>query len=73
MIYMILNGIDIGIGKVVITDLYATINNRKIPIKSIEIYSKDTSYKFTFWTKQEYEKFNELELNKKNKYFRLYR
>ena len=62
---MILDGLDIGLGKVVIKDSKATRNNIEIPIKCIEIYSKDNTYLFTFWTLQETEKFNDLELNKK--------
>ena len=62
---MILDGINIGLGKVVISDSSAKIYNVEIPIKCIDIYSKDHTYRFTFWTKQEYEKYNDLELNKK--------
>ena len=62
---MILDGINIGLGKVVISDSSAKIYNVEIPIKRIDIYSKDHTYRFTFWTKQEYEKYNDLELNKK--------
>ena len=62
---MILDGINIGLGKVVISDSSAKIYNVKIPIKCIDIYSEDHTYQFTFWTKQEYEKYNDLELNKK--------
>ena len=62
---MILDGIDIGLGKVVITNSHAIINNVEIPIKCIDIYSNDHTYRFTFWTQQEYEKYNNLELNKK--------
>ena len=62
---MILDGIDIGIGKVVIKDSKATRNDIEIPIKCIEIYSEDNTYLFTFWTLQESEKYNDLELNKK--------
>ncbi len=62
---MILDGINIGLGKVVISDSSAKIYNVEIPIKCIDIYSEDHTYRFTFWTKQEYEKYNDLELNKK--------
>ena len=62
---MILDGIDIGLEKVVIKDSKAKRNNIEIPIKCIEIYSKENTYLFTFWTLQETEKFNDLELNKK--------
>ena len=62
---MILDGINIGLGKVVISDSHAIINNVEIPIKRIDIYSEDHTYRFTFWTQQEYEKYNNLELNKK--------
>lgn len=62
---MILDGINIGLGKVVISDSTAKIYNVEIPKKRIDIYSKDHTYRFTFWTKQEYEKYNDLELNKK--------
>ena len=62
---MILDGIDIGLGEVVITNSRAKINNVEIQIKCVKIYSEDHTYQFTFWTKQQYEKFNELELNKK--------
>lgn len=62
---MILDGVDVGLGKVVITDSHAIINNVEIPIKCVDIYSEDHIYRFTFWTKQEYEKYNDLELNKK--------
>ena len=62
---MILDGINIGLGKVVISDSSAKIYNVEIPIKRIDIYSEDHTYWFTFWTKQEYEKYNDLELNKK--------
>lgn len=62
---MILDGINIGLGKIVITDSHATINNDEIPIKCIDIYSEDNTYRFTFWTKQDYKKYNDLELNKK--------
>lgn len=62
---MFLDGEDIGIGEVVITDSHATIKKIEIPTKCIEIYSKDYKYCFTFWTIQEYKKINDLELNKK--------
>ncbi len=62
---MILDGIDIGLGEVVITNSRAKIHNVEIQIKCVKIYSEDHTYQFTFWTKQQYEKFNELELNKK--------
>jgi hypothetical protein len=62
---MFLDGIDIGLGRVIITDSKWVFNNKEIPIKCIDIYNKDHTYRFTFWTKQEYEKFNDLELNKK--------
>ena len=62
---MILDGIDIGVGKVIVKDSRAKRNDIEIPIKCIEIYSKDSTYLFTFWTLQESEKFNDLELNKK--------
>ena len=62
---MFLDGIDLGIGKVVISDSHIRINNTDITINRIDISSKDKSYIFTFWTQQDYEKFNELELNKK--------
>ena len=65
VINMILDGINIGLGKVVILDSSAKINNVEIPIKRIDIYSEDHTYRFTFWTQQEYEKYNDLELNKK--------
>ncbi len=62
---MILDEINIGLGKVVISDSSAKFNNVEIPIKRIDIYSEDNTYRFTFWTQQEFEKFNDLELNKK--------
>ena len=62
---MFLDEENIGISDVVITDCKATINKVDIPIKCIDVISKDKLYTFTFWTKQEYQKFNELELNKK--------
>lgn len=62
---MILDGIDLGIGKIVIADSVAVINGAKIPTNYVDIYSKDNSCVFTFWTKQEYKKYNNLELNKK--------
>lgn len=62
---MILDGIDLGIGKVVISNSYATIHNEEIPIKCVNIYSENQEYRFTFWTLQEYEKYNDIELNKK--------
>jgi len=62
---MFLDGKDIGLSKVIITNSKAIINGVEIPTKCINIYSKDSTYRFTFWTIQEYEKFNELELNKK--------
>ena len=62
---MILDGINIGLGKVVISDSSAKFNNVEIPIKRIDIYSEDNTYRFTFWTQQEFEKLNDLELNKK--------
>lgn len=34
-------------------------------LDNIDIYSYDHNYSFTFWTKQEYNKFNNLEFNKK--------
>ena len=62
---MILDEVNIGLGKVVISDSSAKFNNVEIPIKRIDIYSEDNTYRFTFWTQQEFEKFNDLELNKK--------
>ncbi len=62
---MFLDGKDIGLGKVVINDSTAEINKVKVPIKCIDIYNENHEYRFTFWTIQSYEKFNELELNKK--------
>ncbi len=62
---MILDGINIGLGKVVISDSSAKFYNVEIPIKRIDIYSEDHNYRFTFWTQQEFEKYNDLELNKK--------
>lgn len=62
---MFLDGNNIGLGKVVITDSSSKINHVEIPIKCIDIYSEDNTYKFTFWTIQEYQKYNDLELNKK--------
>ncbi len=62
---MVLDGINIELGEIVISDSNAFINKVNIPIKRIDIYSKNKQYCFTFWTKQEYEKYNELELNKK--------
>ena len=62
---MILDEINIGLGKVVISDSSAKFNNVEISIKRIDIYSEDNTYRFTFWTQQEFEKFNDLELNKK--------
>ena len=62
---MILDGIDIGLGEVIISNSSAKIYNVKTPIKRIDIYSDDHNYRFTFWTRQEFEKFNSLELNKK--------
>ena len=62
---MILDEVNIGLGKVVISDSSAKIYNVENPIKRIDIYSEDHTYRFTFWTKQEYEKYNDLELNKK--------
>lgn len=65
---MILDGVNIGLGEVVISDSQAIINGVKIPINCVNIYSEDHSYVFTFWTKQEYEKYNNLEINKKLMY-----
>jgi hypothetical protein len=62
---MILDGIDIGIGNVKISDSNATIDGVKIKTNRIDISSKDDIYFITFWTIQECEKFNSLELNKK--------
>lgn len=62
---MILDGVDIGLGEVVITDSSSIFNNVEIKTNRIQIYSKDHESILTFWTIQEYEKFNELELNKK--------
>ena len=62
---MSLDGVDIGIGKVEITDLTVEIYSVEIPVKRIRIYSEDYAYEFTFLTKQEYQKYNDLELNKK--------
>ena len=62
---MILDGIDLGIGKVEINESEAGINGVTVSTNSISVYSKDEKYRFYFWTLQEYEKFNELELNKK--------
>ena len=62
---MFLDGKDLGIGKVVIKDSHIMKDGIEIPINCIDIYSKDHVYRFTFWTQQEYEKFNDLELNKK--------
>lgn len=62
---MILDGIDLGIGSIVISHSQAVRDEIRIPINRIDIYSKDNKYKFTFWTQQEYEKFNALELNQK--------
>lgn len=62
---MILDGIDIGVGKVEISDSKMVTNGLEVPIKCIDIHSKDDNYVFTFWTQQEYEKFNDLKLNEK--------
>ena len=62
---MILDGIDLGIEKVEINKSEAGINGVTVSTNSISVYSKDEKYRFYFWTLQEYEKFNELELNKK--------
>ncbi len=62
---MILDDIDIGLGKVVIKSSSITVNNVVIPINCIDIYNEDHTYRFTFWTQQDYKKYNELELNKK--------
>lgn len=62
---MILDGINIELGEIVISDSNAFINEVNIPIKRIDIYSEDKQYCFTFWTRWEYAKYNELELNKK--------
>ena len=62
---MILDGINIGLGEVIISNSHAKIRDVEIPIKCIDIYSEDHTYRFTFWTQQEYEKYNDLELNKK--------
>lgn len=62
---MYLDGVDLGLGEVEILDSKARINKVEIPIKCIIIYDKEYTCRFTFWTSQEYEKFNDLELNKK--------
>lgn len=62
---MILDGNDLEIGKVEINESEAEINGVTVSTNSISVYSKDEKYRFYFWTLQEYEKFNELELNKK--------
>ena len=55
---MYLDGENLEIGEIVISDSNENFNK-------VSIYSKDHTYKLTFWTRQEYKKFNELELNKK--------
>ena len=62
---MILDGKDIGLGEVVISTSQAEINSENISINQIDIYDKSHKFKFTFWTQQEYEKFNDLKLNEK--------
>lgn len=64
-VVMFLDGIDIGLGKVEISDSKMVTNGIEVPIKCIDISSKDNAYTFTFWTQQEYEKFNDLKLNEK--------
>ena len=62
---MKLDGIDIGLGNVVITDSILTMKDKKIPIKCIDIYDNKHEHRFTIYTMQEYHKYNDLELNKK--------
>ena len=62
---MYLDGKDIGLGDVVITDSKITLNGVDINTNCIDIYNKDKKYRFNIWTNCEYEKFNELKLNEK--------
>ncbi len=62
---MLLDGKDIGLGKVVITDSKAKINNIEIPINCIDIYNKNHKYRFTFWTQREFCEYNKFPLNEK--------
>ena len=63
---MILDGKNIGLGMVVITDSHMTSSYDVVtPTKCVDIYNKNHEYRFTFWTTQEYEKFNELPLNER--------
>ena len=62
---MILDGIDIGLGDVVITDSKARKNGIEIPINCIDVYNGNHNYRFTFWTQREFHEYNELPLNEK--------
>lgn len=69
---MILDGKDLGLGKVVITDSSCRFYNkdnqdeyREVHTKCIDVYDKNHDYRFNFWTICEYKDFNKLELNKK--------
>jgi len=62
---MILDGINIGLGAVVITDSKARKDGIEIPINCIDIYNSDHNYRFTFWTQREFHEYNKLPLNEK--------
>lgn len=62
---MLLDGVDIGLGDVVITDSKARINNNEIPINCVDVYNGNHKYRFTFWTQREFHEYNELPLNEK--------
>lgn len=62
---MILDGKNLGIGKIDIKYYYPTVHGKKVKANIIDIYSEDGSCRFSFYTTIEYIDFNKLELNKK--------
>ena len=62
---MILDGKDLGIGKIDIKYYYPTVHGKKVKANIIDIYSEVGSCRFSFCTTIEYIDFNKLELNKK--------